>query len=44
MKLKHKVVAVAIATIFAGVAFGQGSTSKVTVDKINQSQSGLLNK
>ena len=45
MKLNHKVAAVAIATLFAGVSFAQtGSTSKVTVDAINQTQSGLLNK
>ena len=45
MKLKHKVVAVAIATMFAGAAFAQsGSTSKVDVQGINQQQAGMLNK
>ena len=37
MKLKHKVVAVAIATMFAGVVFAQsGSTSKVNVDQVTR--------
>ena len=45
MKLKHKVVAVAIATMFAGAAFAQsGSQSKVNVEGINQQQAGMLNK
>ena len=45
MKLKHRVVAVAIATMFAGAAFAQsGSQSKVDVANINQTQAGMLNK
>ena len=45
MNLKSKVVAVAIATLFAGSAFAQsGSQSKVDVGNINQTQAGLLNK
>ena len=43
MNLKHKVAAIAIATLFAGAASAQ-STSKVQVNDINQNQSGLLNK
>ena len=39
MNLKHKVVALAIATLFAGGVFAQ-PTSKVTVGDINQTQGG----
>ena len=44
MKLTLKLVTIAVVAAFAGAAAAQsGSTSQVTVDKINQSQSGLLN-
>lgn len=39
-----KLIAVAVATLFAGAAFAQtGSESKVSADDLKQNQAGMLN-